>query len=916
MTSLGLRHHAAAIAISAVLGTTIPSLVLAQDPGAQDSGTQDTGAQSPSAQAPAAQSPATGEQPSGEAPASDASAAPSGETLPEVKVIQEQPKPEPPKPRVQQAKPKPKKKPAPVVQAPPPAPEPAPVAEPVTAQGAAAYAAPSLSDTVRTSPLAGSELEISKIPGGVGRASAADFARQPTPTPQSVLESQVPGVILSDIQGNEFQTQLDYRGFSSSPVPGVAQGLAVYQNGVRINEAFGDFVNFDALPSNAISDIAIVSGNPVFGLNAVGGAAVITMRDGFNFQGTEIDTRFGSNGRVQGGLATGYRSEDGRWGTFFAIEGINDDGWRDFSPSEIRRLYADVGVKTSEAEFHLNFTHASNFVGVVAAAPVELLDIGRERTFTSPQTTDNDVDMVSLNGSVKASDTLTFSGVGYYRRFRQRHVDGNIAEFDECQEPGNAGFICAEDDGGGEFRLQSGGVDILEDDVGDEPFGSLDNTSQTANGYGFSLQGVDKQKLFNRPNQFVVGLSYDGARVKYNAASIPGSIGPNFVVSNSGLVIDGPIEDDNEFLPRDVTSKNDYLGVYFLNTLDVTDRLAVTVGGRYNYARIDLQDNTGNFDGITSTHDFDRFNPNAGATYKLFPGLTVYGGYSEANRAPTPAELACADPVNPCIIESFLTDDPPLAQVVSKTWEAGLRGESYSASGLQKVSWSIGYFRTLSKDDILALPAEEAGRGFFANSGDTLRQGIEVGLNYASPRLQAYVGYSYIRATFEDTNVLPSPNGPGVGVDVVDCDDPDTLFEPGVTEARCVVARPGDRLPGIPAHRVKAGFSYGITDRWKFGADMVASSSQVFFGDEANIERRLAGWWRVNLNTSYDLNEHVQIYGLINNVFDKRYGVFGNFFDVEEGTEAGEPSGVAFNDPRTILPGAPVAAYAGVKVRF
>lgn len=90
-----------------------------------------------------------------------------------------------------------------------------------------------------------------------------------------------------------------------------------------------------------------------------------------------------------------------------------------------------------------------------------------------------------------------------------------------------------------------------------------------------------------------------------------------------------------------------YFGIYVLDTLDLTDRLALTFGGRFNHAKVDLEDLTGDFPEITSKHSFSRFNPSVGLTYEAMPGITLYGGYSEANRAPTPAELACADPDNP-----------------------------------------------------------------------------------------------------------------------------------------------------------------------------------------------------------------------------------------------------------------------------
>ena len=275
------------------------------------------------------------------------------------------------------------------------------------------------------SPIEGSAIPIGKYPGAVGRASAADIARSGTTFVPSIIQQTVPGAILEDLQGNGFQQNLQYRGFNSSPLNGVPQGLAVYQNGVRINESFGDIVNWDFLPDSAIEGITIVGANPVFGLNALGGAVTVLMRDGFNFQGTEIDARAGSFGRVQGELATGQRS--GTWGAFLSLEGIRDEGWRQFSPATIRRGYADIGAKDDRTEVHLNFTAADNFVGATTAAPVQLLDLNWSNSFTSPQVTTNKMTMVSLNGQVKATPTLTFSGVTYYRWFQQVHADANLA---------------------------------------------------------------------------------------------------------------------------------------------------------------------------------------------------------------------------------------------------------------------------------------------------------------------------------------------------------------------------------------------------------------------------------------------------------------------------------------------------------
>src|SRR4029079_2574146 len=443
------------------------------------------------------------------------------------------------------------------------------------------------SGRVQMSPVEGSAIPIGSFPGAVGRGSAEDFNRTGYTYAPEVLQQTVPGVILGDAQGNVFQRNLQFRGYESSPVNGVPQGLAVYQNGVRIKESFRDIVNYDFLPDNAISGMTIIGANPVFGLNALGGALTIFMRDGFNYQGAELNVMGGSFGRYQGGLAVGGQS--GSWGGFMALEGIHDDGYRDFSASRIRRMYADVGAKGDGTEFHLNFTGAANFVGVTAAAPEQLLDLNWANTFTSPQTTKNQVAMISSNGNIEVSPTWALQGVGYYRWFKQSHVDGNISEAEECQ--GIAGVMCIEGDDNEHLCGIGPGVNAdgsIPEDIAD-PLGSLDQTSQLTNSFGFRRQAVNKDYIAGYKNQFLVGASYDRGNVAYGATSTLGSFGPKFVVNSLGIVLVAP----DEVSPRDLTTINDYYVVYFSDTVYLTSELALTVGGRYNFARVQIIDDTG-----------------------------------------------------------------------------------------------------------------------------------------------------------------------------------------------------------------------------------------------------------------------------------------------------------------------------------
>ena len=283
---------------------------------------------------------------------------------------------------------------------------------------------------IQMSPVAGSEIPLAKVPGGVSTVSSSEISRISTDFAADALQTYVPSVTLSDLQGNVFQPSIDYRGFFASPVDGVPQGLAVYQNGVRINEAFGDTVNLDLIPTSAINGITVLSGNPVFGLNALGGSVTIDMKDGFKYHGFESDTRFGSFSRAQESVQ--YGAQSGNWAEYIALEDIYDGGYRVEGSSRIRRMYADIGAKGTDSEFHLNFTGADNFVGAAATSPVQLLDEGWSQIFTNPQTTTNVVEMPSINGTVKLTDTLALSGVAYYRHYNQQHVDGNVSNAGPC----------------------------------------------------------------------------------------------------------------------------------------------------------------------------------------------------------------------------------------------------------------------------------------------------------------------------------------------------------------------------------------------------------------------------------------------------------------------------------------------------
>lgn len=746
--------------------------------------------------------------------------------------------------------------------------------------------APQRTTTAPTEPAAPaprgdiSAIDRDKVPANTQTLLSDDFDHARSSSVPDTLLQRVPSVSIGDTAVNPFQPDIEYRGFVASPTLGTPQGLAVYQNGVRVNEVFGDTVNWDFIPEYAVARLDLVPNSPIFGLNALGGALSIRMKDGFSYRGTEAEVLGGSFGRRAVTVQSG--GQHGNVAAYIAADALNDKGWRDRSDSKLRRLYADIGARGESSEFHLSYTGASNSFGAAAATPIEMLNRRWSSIYTTPQTYQNQLNFITATASYDISDRLNLKSVLYYRGFRQKHVDGNTSEVVLCDPALFPGFLCLDDDDNPLFG-QNG---MVPDTVlnGLTP-GSIDRTRTKADAYGGSTQLTSTHRLFGHNNHFVVGASIDRGKVNFGASSELGTIGPDLFVTGTGVIISQP---SGEIAPVSVATTNTYTGLYATNTVDLTPRLSVTAGGRFNTVSIRLNDQLGT--ALNGAHEFHRFNPVAGATYKITPQVTGYAGYSESNRVPTPSELACSDPARPCLLDNFLVSDPPLKQVVGKTWEAGLRGNHDFGSG-NRLSWTVGLFRTESRDDIMAVPSAITGRGVFQNIGTTLRQGVEAIAQARIDRWTVLVAYNFLDATFQDPVTLASPDNP--------------LAVNGE-----ITVTPGNRIPSIPRHRFKAAADYAVTDTWKVGANLVAASGQYLRGDESNLNPMLPGYWIVNLNTTYQVNKRVQVFGLVKNVFNKRYYTFGTFFDTDE---------VPFlnlSDPRTLSPGAPLAAYAGLRVKL
>jgi iron complex outermembrane recepter protein len=763
---------------------------------------------------------------------------------------------------------------------------------------AAAPPSPSLPEVmvIGTSPVPGAYIDIDKVPGNIESLFAKDLARDGSASFIGALSSRLGSVNVNDTLADPFQPDILYRGFEASPVLGTPQGLAVYQNGVRTNEAFGDTVNWDLIPDVAISRIDIVSANPLYGLNALGGAMSVTMKNGFTFQGADGELSGGSFNQRAGESEFGF--SQGGFGLYAAVRVVNQDGWRLFSRDSVHQYYMDLSLHEGAGAIDLSYARAATRLFGQGAAPIQSLAVDPMSVFTGPQSNINNLNFVTLNASYAVSDTFAVQSVLYSRNYRQSVANGNGSGYTACMGA-SAGSLC-QGDGATPLRNSTGAPIPDISNGGALIVGQNDFESIHSLGWGGSLQLTSKRALADHANDFAVGATIDTAQTRFMSGTEVGVLNSELTVASSGLFVDTPEGGGFSATPVILNAGNKYYGFYASDTFDVNSLLSITASGRYNIAKVGLSDQRGTALGGDSR--FTHVNPAVGATYKLGPAVTAYAGYSTNNRAPSASEIECSDPRKPCLLPSNLAGDPPnLRQVVAHTVELGVRGASPMTSSEHHLAWNAGVFRTISNDDIYGI-ATSLSTGFFQNIGSTRRQGSEAGLNYQARRWSAYAQYSAIDATFRSPLTLNSPSNP---------------FH---DSAGNIHVLPGDRLPLIPQYRVKLGADYSLLPNWSLGASLVLASGGYYKGDESNQNPQLPGYHVVTLRSSYRVGQQIEIFASVKNLFDERYSTFGLYGDPTGVGAPGIPADADSNDPRVDnrfqSPAMPRAFFGGVRISF
>lgn len=714
-----------------------------------------------------------------------------------------------------------------------------------------------------------------KIPSPVQQATAEEMHEAQAINLPDYMRRFLGSVNINDVQNNPFQPDVNFRGFSASPLLGVPQGLAVYFNGFRFNEPFGDTVNWDLIPQGAIEQMTLHSGsNAVYGLNALGGALAITTKSGFSAPGHNLEAYGGSWGRNSEEIQSGWNNSTA--GYFLDLRNFHENGWRNFSPTNIKLAFGKWSLQTEKTTLNLTLSGNDDKMFGNGAVPVQLARQDWDAVFTHPDETTNRFFLSMLDGSWQVTNRLQLTANAYFRQLRSGNFNGDESDYEACERRRVEGYLCDDDGSGRRVRDTDGQFVAASPSVE----GAINNINQTnQRSYGGSAQAALDHELLGWQSRFLTGGSYNQGTASFDSNTELARLDASRGTVGSGILLNEPRVGLNTL--------TELINWYFSDTLTPTEALNIAIAGGYNRASIQLIDRLG--DELDGQHVYHRFNPSVGVTYAPLEEISAYANYSESNRAPTAVELSCANPEQPCKLPNAFISDPPLKQVVAKTWEAGFRGRWKEVWG-GAINWNAGFFHTDNSNDILFISSGELrGQGYFDNVGNTLRQGLELGLNGDYQQVRFAMNYTLLDATFETPFFASSPNNPRAVDGVI-----------GVNK--------GDVIPSIPRTMLKASADWAILKELTVGLDMYYNSGQYFRGDEANLNPQTPDYAVFNLRAEYRYNDHLTVFARIENMFNRHYNSFGTY-----GTAA-EVLGPQYTDQRFVGVGAPFGGWAGFRL--
>jgi len=783
-------------------------------------------------------------------------------------------------------------------------------------------------DVVGVAPLPGFGLPRDQVAAPVQTARAADLERAQAPDLGSFMNRRLGSVHVNEMQGNPFQPDVNFRGYTASPLLGSQQGLSLYLDGVRLNQPFGDVVSWDLIPRSAIASLTLNPGsNPLFGLNTLGGALAVQTKDGLQHAGSSVQLLAGSHRRGAVEFEHGGHDEDGlHW--YATGQRLHEQGWRVDSPSGLGQLFAKLGRRGDGGDVTLTAALARTALNGNGLQEQRQLARDRASVYTRPDTTRNRAVLLNLALSTALGEHWTLAGNAYARRIDTRTTNGDLNDAalgQPLHEPDAADTPFP--------KWHCIAQALLRDEPAEACNGVINQTRTRQRHHGINLQLSYDGPLLGLRSQSLVGAAADLSHSHFVQGSELGTLNADRSITGVGAFGDGVSGGDVDGQPYDtrvdLSGRTRVLSLFASTVLTLAPGTQLTLSGRYNRSTVRNRDaiTPGGPNGVQGSldgdHRFSRLNPALGLTFTPTAGLNAWLGIGQGSRAPSAIELGCADPANPCKLPNAFAGDPPLRQVVTTTVEAGLRS---AAVGNGALAWSLGLFRADNRDDLLFVADDAAGYGYFKNFGRTRRQGVELALS-GQPAKGLTVGsnLTLLDATYRTAELVNGASNSS--------NDAALAGLPGVDGN--IRIKPGDRIPLVPRRMLKLYADVDLGDAWSLGADAIAMGGAAARGNENGGHRpdgvhylgpgRSAGYAVLNAHAAWRPAKGWELTAQVSNLLDRHYATASQLgptgFD-DAGGFQGQPFAANANGDHPLrhatfyAPGAPRSVSLAVRVRF
>ncbi len=729
-----------------------------------------------------------------------------------------------------------------------PAAAPAATASAAAAAAAAALAAQQLPTvTIDSSAVEG----FRAPPRHSFKITGRTLREQPATQLPEALARNLPGAALTHEQGNDMQPSLRFNGFAASPLLGTPQGLSVFQDGVRVNEPFGDTVNWDMLPANAIRSITLVPyADPVFGLNTLGGSVLVETRDGRRDPGGEVGVEAGSFGRTAESARIG--GVRGDWSYFVAARNQHENGFAPYNPSGNRTLFAKATRDADGNRLDLSYTFAQSHLSGSQTLPAEWMNTPTD-IYTVPDWIDNQLNLFNIGDTQVLSRHWQVTGRVYLRNSDQSGYNSNVNNNYDSTQPISA-----------DNSVASNVVNALH---------------QQARGVTLAVR--NDTPLAGMPNVVTAGVDYDRQTVGYTQVQQPATFTPlRYSVGT------GPFDQQ----PVDLGVRNVYRGIYLTEKLSPTHWLDVDAGGRYEDASVDMSDRLGG--ALGGSHSFSRFNPSVGVDLHPTHRASYYLRYAQGMRVPMPVELTCASPTAPCTLPNVLVADPSLAPEVAHTVQAG---GVWRVAGMRL---RASYTHTALDNAIQFISLSSMTQGYFTNIPQELFRTATVDLLGGSTHWQWSASLSHTLATYESGFLEQSSSNSTADA------SGNIQVRPGDRLPNIPVWSAALSAQYTPTERwALRGQLVAYSDRYAQGDE-----------NNQDVHGTVGGFAVVNVGARYRVDRHWHVDLSVHNLFNRVYADFGQLGQNEFTGPNRSFSGAqnSWSNSQFVAPGAPRGIWMGV----